>query len=58
MTEVVTQALRGELARAQQVPSMAQAIMQISNESAHRFNALNDTTDRAASLYDDQGLPR
>lgn len=58
MTEVVTEALRGELARAKHAPGMAQALMQISNESAHRFKPPHDTTDHAALLYDDQGLPR
>ena len=58
LTEVVTEALRGELARSLNAPSMAKALMQISKESAGRFKPPLDTLDHAVLLYDDQGLPR
>jgi len=58
LTEVVTEALRVELARAQNAPSMAQALMRISKDSAGRFKSPLDTIDHGALLYDDKGLPR
>jgi antitoxin VapB len=58
LTEVVTQALRLELARSRNAQTMTQALMQISKDSAGRFKPPLDTLDHAALLYDDKGLPR
>lgn len=58
LTEVVTQALRLELARSRNAQTMTQALMQISKDSAGRFTSPLDTRDHAALLYDDKGLPR
>ncbi len=58
LTEVVTHALRLELARSHNAQTMTQALMQISKDSAGRFKPPLDTLDHAALLYDDKGLPR
>ena len=58
LTEVVTHALRLELARSRNAQTMTQALMQISKDSAGRFKPPLDTLDHAALLYDDKGLPR
>jgi antitoxin VapB len=58
LTEVVTYALRLELARSRNAQTMTQALMQISKDSAGRFKPPLDTLDHAALLYDDKGLPR
>lgn len=58
LTEVVTKALRDELDRALQAPSMASVLMRVSSDSAGRFKHPYDQIEHGTMLYDDLGLPK